>query len=98
MDLLIMNKLEEISKKIHNALFSINRSVIIDEKEYVIKRFSRSGVNYIDYKDLRFIEQNKNKQSQWGKKAREGHKITWIIKNGVYIARIIDGEYKLLKK
>lgn len=47
----------------------------------------------------RYIQQNWKKSSEWGKKAREGHNIMWIIKGRRYIARIMDGEYTdLLKK
>jgi hypothetical protein len=90
--------LEKLSLKVHEAIFSLEDFVIIDGKKYNIKRFSRSGVSYVDYDDLRFIEQNKKKQSQWGKKAREGHKISWTLKKGVYLAQVFDGEFKMLKK
>ena len=90
--------LEKLSLKVHDALFSVQDSVILEDKKYKIKTFSRSGVGYVDYKDMRFIEQNKKKQSQWGKKAREGHKISWILKKGIYIAQVFDGEFKMLKK
>ncbi len=57
-----------------------------------IKKFS-SGIRYVDIGDLRYIEQNARKNSQWGKKAREGHKIMWIIKGRTYLVRIFDGEF-----
>ncbi len=55
------------------------KSVIIDKIEYKIKKFT-SGIKYLDLFGYRFIEQNRRKKSEWGKKAREGHKIMWIIK------------------
>jgi hypothetical protein len=55
-------------------------------------------VKYLDYFGYRFIEQNRHKKSEWGKKAREGHKIMWIIKGRRYLCQIFDGEYKELKK
>ena len=82
---------------IYNAIFNRKKSVEIDEIEYAIKKFS-SGVRYVDLFGYRYIEQNRNKKSEWGKKAREGHKIMWIIKGRRYIAQILDGEYKDLKK
>ena len=83
--------------KIYNAIFERKKSVEIDEIEYEIKKFS-SGVKYVDLFGYRYIEQNRNKKSEWGKKAREGHKIMWIIKGRRYIAQILDGQYKDLKK
>ena len=84
--------------KIYKAIFEGEKNVEIDEIEYLIKKFS-SGIKYVDLFGYRFIEQNWRKKSEWGKKAREGHKIMWIIKGRRYIARIMDGEYNdLLKK
>lgn len=84
--------------KIYTAIFEGKKNVEIDEIEYPIKKFS-SGIKYLDLFGYRFIEQNWRKKSEWGKKAREGHKIMWIIKGRRYIARIMDGEYNdLLKK
>jgi hypothetical protein len=92
-----MENLEEKGLKIYNAIFQGEKNVEIDEIEYPIKKFS-SGIKYVDLFGYRFIEQNKNKKSEWGKKAREGHKIMWIIKGRRYMVQIMDGDYKDLKK
>ena len=92
-----MGDLEEKGLKIYNAIFNGKKNVEIDDIEYPIKKFS-SGIKYLDLFGYRFIEQNRNKKSEWAKKAREGHKIMWIIKGRIYIARIMDKEYQELKK
>ncbi|MFX0047945.1 MAG: hypothetical protein ACFE8G_07230 [Candidatus Hermodarchaeota archaeon] len=92
-----MENLEVKGLKIYNAIFQAKKSVEIDEILYPIKKFS-SGIRYIDLFGYRFIEQNKYKKSEWGQKAREGHKIMWIIKGRRYISRIMDGKYTELKK
>ena len=92
-----MENLKENGLIIYKALFQRNKTVEIDDIEYPIKRFS-SGVRYLDYFGYRYIEQNRNKKSEWGKKAREGHEIMWIIKGRRYVARIMDDEYTDLKK
>jgi len=92
-----MEELKEKGLKIYNAIFDHKKSVEIDEIEYNIKKFS-SGIRYVDLFGYRYIEQNRNKKSEWGKKAREGHKIMWIIKGRRYMVRIMDGEYNDLKK
>jgi len=92
-----MENLKENGLKIFNALFERKKSVEIDDIEYPIKKFS-SGVKYVDLFGYRYIEQNRNKKSEWGKKAREGHKIMWIIKGRRYMAQIMDGEFIDLKK
>ncbi len=92
-----MEDLKEKGLKIYNAIFQGENSVEIDEIEYSIKKFS-SGIKYLDLFGYRFIEQNYRKKSEWGKKAREGHKIMWIIKGRRYISQILDGDYIDLKK
>ncbi|MBY8990041.1 MAG: hypothetical protein KGD58_04730 [Candidatus Lokiarchaeota archaeon] len=91
-----MEDLEKRGLKIYTAIFERKKNVEIEEIEYPIKKFS-SGIKYVDLFGYRFIEQNRNKKSEWGKKAREGHKIMWIIKGRRYIAQIMDGEYSDLK-
>jgi len=92
-----MEDLKENGLKIYNAIFEGKKTVEIDEVDYPIKKFS-SGIKYVDLFGYRFIEQNRKKKSEWAKKAREGHKIMWIIKGRRYMARIMDGEYTDLKK
>ena len=92
-----MENLKENGLKIYDAIFGGKKNVILDDIEYPIKKFS-SGIKYVDLFGYRFIEQNRNKKSDWGKKAREGHKIMWIIKGRRYMVRIMDREYEVLKK
>jgi len=92
-----MENLKENGLKIYKAIFEGKKNVEIDEIEYSIEKFS-SGIKYVDLFGYRYIEQNRNKKSEWGKKAREGHKIMWIIKGRRYLVRIMDEEFVYLKK
>ncbi len=92
-----METLKDNGLKIYNVIFEGKKSVEIDDVEYPIKKFS-SGIKYLDLFGYRYIEQNWRKKSEWGKKAREGHKIMWIIKGRRYVARIMDGEFTELTK
>ncbi|MFX0187281.1 MAG: hypothetical protein ACFE8A_06045 [Candidatus Hodarchaeota archaeon] len=92
-----MNDLKELILKAYKAIFEGKKSVSINDVEYPLKKFS-SGLRYIDLLGYRFIEQNPKKQSQWAKKAREGHKIIWGFKGRQYIAQLFDGEFKDLRK
>ena len=94
---MIMEQLKEKCLKIYNSIFEGKKSVEIEGIEYPIKKFS-SNIRYVDLFGYRYIEQNRNKKSEWGKKAREGHKIMWIIKGRRYMAQIEDGMFKDLKK
>ena len=92
-----METLKKNGLKIYNAIFEGKKSIEIDDVEYNIKKFS-SGIKYLDLFGYRYIEQNRRKISVWGKKAREGHKIMWIIKGRRYVARILDGDFTDLTK
>jgi len=62
-----------------------------------VHKFKASGVRYIDLPgDLALIEQNPKKESHWAKKAREGQKIAWLMKDGSYLARVVDGKVNIL--
>ena len=92
-----MEEIKANALKIYNAIFKGEKRIELEGIEYPIEKFS-SGIKYVDLFGYRYIEQNKNKKSEWGKKAREGHKIMWVIKGRQYIAQILDGEYHNLKK
>lgn len=62
-----------------------------------VHRFKPSGVRYIDLpNDLILVEQNPDKDSHWAKLARDGHKVAWVMKDGDYFARVIDGKVEML--
>ena len=93
-------KLEDIKSyglKIYEAIFNKKKNIAINEIEYPVQKFS-SGIKFVDFSGYRFIQQNHNKKSEWGKKARQGHQIMWILNGKRYLARIMDGEFTDLKK
>ena len=92
-----VENLEKYGMKIYDAIFDKKKSVEIEGVEYKIEKFS-SGVRYLDLFGYRYIEQNRNKKSEWGKKAREGHQIMWIIKGRRYVAQMLDGKFIVLNK
>jgi hypothetical protein len=56
-----------------------------------VKKFARSGVKYVDLSNgAILVEQNPKKKSKWATLAREGHRIAWAMKDGEYLARVID--------
>ena len=62
-----------------------------------VSRFSRSGLRYVKLSDgAILIEQNPKKQSEWAKLASQGHRIAWVMLDGEYLARIVDGEIVML--
>jgi hypothetical protein len=62
-----------------------------------VKHYKKSGVRYVDLPhDTVLIEQNPEKDSHWAKQAREGHQIAWVMKDGEYLARVVDGKVDIL--
>lgn len=93
-----MDDLKSKSLKIFKALFAGNEEVIVDGESYPIKSYSPSGVKHVDISNFRFLEQNPTKNSHWAEKARNGHKILWILKDWEYIGQVHNGTFKNFRK
>ena len=62
-----------------------------------VSRFSRSNLRYTNLPGgAILVEQNPKKTSEWAKLANEGHRIAWVMRDGAYLARIVDGEVVML--
>ncbi|HZI19346.1 MAG TPA: hypothetical protein VEY09_12200 [Pyrinomonadaceae bacterium] len=62
-----------------------------------VKRFSRSGLRYVELEhDTLLIEQNPKKSSEWAELARSGRRVAWLMRDGEYLARVVDGEVVML--
>lgn len=63
-----------------------------------VAKYPHSGLRYVklDRQGTTLIEQNPAKKSEWAKQARAGKRIAWVMRNGHYLARVIEGEVTLL--
>jgi hypothetical protein len=62
-----------------------------------VRRFARSGLRHVPLPDNAvLVEQNPKKQSEWAKLAREGHRVAWVLRDGEYLARVVDGEVVMI--
>jgi ribosomal protein L24E len=62
-----------------------------------VQRFARSGLRYVKLADgAVLVEQNPKKRSEWAHLAREGRRIAWVLRDGEYLARVVDGEVVML--
>ena len=62
-----------------------------------VKRFARSGVRYVELEGgAVLVEQNPKKKSEWGELARAGRRVAWVMRDGAYLARVVDGEVVML--
>jgi len=62
-----------------------------------VKRFARSGLRYVDLGGgAVLVEQNPKKTSEWAELARQGRRVAWLLRDGEYLARVVDGEVVML--
>ena len=64
-----------------------------------VPRFAASGLRYVklDSQGTVLIEQNAKKSSEWAQLAREGRRVAWAMRDGKYLARVVDGEVVMLE-
>jgi len=63
-----------------------------------VRRFSRSGLRHVELTHgATLIEQNPKKSSEWADLARSGRRVAWVMRDGEYLARVVDGEVTFLK-
>lgn len=62
-----------------------------------VRKFARSGLRYVELPaEAVLIEQNPQKASEWGARARNGQRVAWVMRAGAYLARVVDGEVIML--
>ena len=64
-----------------------------------VRRFRHSGLRHGALPhDCVLIEQNPKKSSGWAELARAGRRVAWVMRDGRYLARVVDGEVTFLGK
>ena len=62
-----------------------------------VRRFRQSGLRHVELPhDCVLIEQNPKKSSEWAELARAGRRVAWVMRDGRYLARVVDGEVTFL--
>jgi hypothetical protein len=62
-----------------------------------VLKFSRSGLRYVNLSDgAILVEQNPQKKSEWAELTNKGHRVAWVMRDGEYLARVVDGEVVML--
>ena len=62
-----------------------------------VQKFARSGLRYVKLAGgALLIEQNPKKKSEWAELAAQGRRIAWVMRDGEYLARVVDGEVVML--
>jgi hypothetical protein len=81
---MIVDTYSDTYNEIHKTIHSNSTSLTIGGKEYSVKK-AANGCRSIEFNNIKFMEQNKAKSSQYAERARQGEQITWGIKNGRWI-------------
>jgi hypothetical protein len=80
-----------ILNQIANAIFSPTaKHVDLNGERVYLKQMANNTIKGLDYKGLRYVEQNPASGSPYALKAQAGEKIIWVIQ-GSYIGRIENG-------
>ena len=62
-----------------------------------VQKVARSGLRYVRLAGgAVLVEQNPNKKSEWAELAQAGHRVAWVMRDGAYLARVVDGEVSML--
>jgi hypothetical protein len=90
-----------MSKETGSGELNAGRILVAFEKLFGggrgVRKFARSGLRHVPLPDSAvLVEQNPKKQSEWAKLAREGHRVAWVLRDGEYLARVVDGEVVML--
>ena len=85
-------ELSDISLEMHERLHRKDETILGRK----VMTFKDGKVRATDALGYRFITQNPDKDTVSGSNARDGQKITWVIKDKEWIGKVIDGVYKVL--
>jgi hypothetical protein len=62
-----------------------------------VRRFRHSGLRHVELSGgAALVEQNPQKSSEWAGLARAGRRVAWVMRDGRYLARVVDGEVTFL--
>ena len=98
-----------MSADLESALVSVWQQTLIDKKKtmelddetYLVMQTAKNKLRQVDFRfgdlELRGLEQNPNTKSRWVKQAREGTRVMQFLKQGKYIAVVVDGKVHIYK-
>ena len=88
---------EEVLVEVYKQLFSDNAHVVkIGTHRYPIQRSRKGHLRQVDFlfdgHDMRGIEQNPTANNRWAALVRSGNNVAQFLRNGRYIASVVDGK------
>jgi hypothetical protein len=94
-----------MAEHFEDALISVWQQTLVQDaktvelggRHYFVKRTSRHRFRQVDFTfgghGLRGLEQNPETNSRWAKLAREGKKVMQFLREGRYVAVVVDGQF-----
>ncbi len=94
--------LEEACRACAAAIFGGRAEFELEGKKLPVQR-NAAKLRFVDVtvggEQLRIMEQNPKKESEFAEKARAGAQIVWALKGRAFFARLVDGQYtKIVKR
>jgi hypothetical protein len=92
---------DEVLIEVYKQLFSDNARVVkIGTHLYPIQRSHKGHLRQVDFlfngHDLRGIEQNPSSDNRWAALVRSGKKVMQFLRDGRYVASVVDGKIAAL--
>lgn len=84
------------------ALVENAKTVELGSERYPVRRTPKRGLRQVDFtfegNDIRGLEQNPQTKSRWAQMARSGGKVMQFLREGRYVANVVDGKVTLYGK
>ncbi len=91
-----MNLEEAFTSVWRQAMVEDAPAVEIDGQNFPVQRTSRHRLRQVDFRfegvKLRGLEQNPETGSRWAQLARSGKKVMQFLRDGRYVANVVDGK------
>jgi len=81
------------------ALVENAKAVKVGGESYPVRRTPKRGLLEVDFtfdgNEIRGLEQNPDTKSRWAQLARSGKKVMQFLREGRYVANVVDGKVTL---
>jgi hypothetical protein len=81
------------------ALVENVRTVELGAERYPVRRTPKNRLRQVDFRfdgnEIRGLEQNPQTKSRWAQLARSGKKVMQFLREGRYVASVVDGKATL---
>jgi hypothetical protein len=78
------------------ALVENAQIVELGSERYPVRSTPKRGLRQVDFefegKEIRGLEQNPQTKSRWAQMARSGEKVMQFLREGRYVANVVDGK------